>query len=162
MFFLHNKFNTKSCHNTKSSVIVKCAYHFLLSFKRFRCNRYEKVIGNNYNWKWFLQKASKKRPWIHICSLISPALESAPDLLVFIGLTYYYLNLRGTTFLIKHLRDLCKPLKRLLQEMAEAMNLEELRTHLKKLYLEGQKVPPLLPALPLASAGLQTRWWKRP
>ena len=67
-------------------------------------------------------------------------MESAPDLLVFIGPTYYYLNLRGTTFLIKHLRDLCKPLKRLLQEMAEAMNLEELRTHLKKLFLEGQKV----------------------
>ena len=41
---------------------------------------------------------------------------------------------------IKHLRDLCKPLKCLLQEMTEAMNLEELRTHLKKLYLEGQKV----------------------
>ena len=41
---------------------------------------------------------------------------------------------------IKHLRDLCKPLKRLLQGMAEAMNLKELRTHLRKLYIEGQKV----------------------
>ena len=75
--------------------------------------------------------------------------ESTTDLPVFIHYTYYYLSHRSTKFptvLNFRVVDL-NQVWRALQEMAEAMNREELRIHLEELFLKslveegGEKIP---------------------